>query len=54
LIRSLQGRQNQDAAIVIFGATSVLAGILTLLLPETQGTKLPDTLFEGSSFATRF
>lgn len=49
-IQFSQGRQNQEAAIVIFGVTSILAGILTLFLPETLGKKLPDTLEEGLAF----
>ena len=47
---NFQGRQNQTAAILIFGLTSIIAGILTLFLPETHGKKLPDTLHEGLSF----
>ena len=32
---------------LIFGGFTVLAGVLTLNLPETLGTKLPDTLEEA-------
>ena len=38
--------------IVIFGALSVIAGCLILLLPETVGTKLPQTIEEGELFGT--
>ena len=32
------------APILIFGVTSVVAGLLTLLLPETKNRALPDTI----------
>ena len=30
--------------MVIFGSAALLAGVLTLLLPETKGIHLPETL----------
>nr|XP_002739655.2 PREDICTED: organic cation transporter protein-like [Saccoglossus kowalevskii] len=39
--------------IIIFGATSILAGLLTLLLPETRNQKLPETLMEGERFGKK-
>lgn len=30
--------------MIIFGSVSLLAGVLTLLLPETKGIHLPETL----------
>jgi len=36
-----------SAPILLFGICSVLAGILTLVLPETRDTKLPDSIKEG-------
>ena len=36
--------------LVIYGSVSVLAGLLTLFLPETLGQKLPETLEEGENF----
>ncbi|XP_070559524.1 organic cation transporter protein-like [Ptychodera flava] len=35
---------------VIFGAMPILAGLLILLLPETRGKKLPETIGGGHSF----
>lgn len=35
---------------LIFGSTTVLGGIVTLMLPETLNTCLPDTLMEGENF----
>ena len=35
---------NPNAPVLIFGFTSLLAGILTLFLPETKNAKLPDTI----------
>ena len=35
---------------LVFGVSSVLAGLLVLLLPETQGHNLPDTLQQGEDF----
>ena len=36
--------------MVIFGVCAVLAGLLTLLLPETFGQKLPETIEETENF----
>ena len=33
--------------LLIFGVLSVIAGLMLLLLPETYGQKLPDTIEEG-------
>merc|ERR550539_578388 len=38
------------APVLIFGVTSVLAGLLTLLLPETMNRISPDTIEEGETF----
>ncbi|XP_035679931.1 organic cation transporter protein-like [Branchiostoma floridae] len=35
---------------LIFGALSVVAGLAAMLLPETLGVRLPDTLEEGENF----
>merc|ERR1712128_138120 len=39
------------APIVIFGLTSLVAGVLVLLLPETRNCNLPDTIMEGEAFS---
>ncbi|XP_066270949.1 organic cation transporter protein-like [Branchiostoma lanceolatum] len=38
---------------VIFGGTSIIAGLLTLLLPETNKKQLPSTLEEGENFGKK-
>ena len=35
---------------ILFGSLSILAGLLALLLPETNHKKLPETLEEGEAF----
>ena len=35
---------------ITFGSCALLAGVLTLLLPETRNTHLPETLEEGEEF----
>ena len=35
---------------VVFAAVAVTAGLLSLLLPETLGRKLPDSLEEAANF----
>ena len=32
---------------LLFGSLSLIAGLLSLLLPETKGTQLPDTIEEA-------
>ncbi|KAK3878474.1 hypothetical protein Pcinc_016892 [Petrolisthes cinctipes] len=39
--------------MMIFGAMSVTAGLLSLLLPETLGRRLPETIEDGENFARR-
>ena len=41
---------NRDLTIVIFAIVSLVAGLLTLFLPETLGRNLPDSLEEGNVF----
>ena len=44
------GKFGQAEPLLIFGILSVIAGLLLLLLPETYGEKLPDTMHEGEHF----
>ena len=36
--------------LIIFGGLSVLAGLLSLLLPETKGKVLPETVHDAEQF----
>ncbi len=38
--------------LVIFGSSAVVAGALTLLLPETLNHHLPETIEEGEVFGS--
>ena len=38
---------NRSLTICIFSMVALIAGILTLFLPETLGKKLPDSIAEG-------
>jgi len=33
--------------LILFGSMGIVAGILSLIFPETLGTKLPDTVWEA-------
>ncbi|CAL1676489.1 unnamed protein product [Lasius platythorax] len=35
--------------LILFGSMGIIAGILSLILPETLGTKLPDTIWEAEN-----
>ena len=35
---------------LVFGSFALLAGVSTLLLPDTLGAKLPQTMEEGEAF----
>ena len=45
------GNFGKAEPLLVFGILSVIAGLLLLLLPETYGQKLPDTMQEGEDFA---
>ncbi len=40
----------RSLVIVIFAATSTIAGFLTIFLPETNHRKLPESIEEGENF----
>ena len=46
----LTGEHWASAPLVIFGGTTVIAGLLAFLLPETLGKKLAETVEEGENF----
>jgi hypothetical protein len=46
-----QGQVTHDSVpVAIFGASSLAAGVLALLLPETHHQKLPETLEDAERF----
>lgn len=47
------GKFGKAEPLLIFGILSVIAGLLLLLLPETYGQKLPDTMKEGEEFGRK-
>nr|XP_054753103.1 organic cation transporter protein-like isoform X1 [Lytechinus pictus] len=49
LIR-ISGRTWAPLPFIIYGSFSIAAGLLALLLPETKGRKLPETVQEGENF----
>lgn len=46
------GKFGQAVPLVIFGGASVLAGVLSLKLPETLDENLPETIEDGIQFGT--
>ncbi|XP_071501242.1 organic cation transporter protein-like [Diadema antillarum] len=47
------GDYYSPAPQIIFGVSTVVAGFLSFLLPETKGKKLPETIEEGEIFGTK-
>ena len=39
--------------LIIYGALALSGGLLTLLLPETLGRRLPETILDGENFGSR-
>jgi OCT family organic cation transporter-like MFS transporter 4/5 len=35
--------------LILFGSMGMIAGVLSLIFPETLGTKLPDTVWEAEN-----
>ena len=46
----LTSRYWEPAPLVIFGSATIIAGLLTALLPETRGKKLPENVADGEMF----
>jgi len=51
-IVELVGKKHQTYPTIIFGSVALIAGALSLLLPETRNTKLPETVDEIESTTT--
>lgn len=43
----LQAQIMPSLPLILFGSMGVIAGLLSLIFPETLGTKLPDTVWEA-------
>ena len=44
---------NKSIPLIIFGVVTFLGGVLTFILPETRGVKLPDTIQDAETFSTK-
>ncbi|KAF8777115.1 Organic cation transporter protein like [Argiope bruennichi] len=52
-IRQVADVTHHSVPMAVPGCLSVISGLLMLLLPETLGKRLPDTLEEGETFAKK-
>ena len=50
--RHLHADNPQLVTFLTFGGCSILAGLLTFLLPETQSKNLPDTVRESNELSS--
>ena len=46
----LQAKFSKVLPLVVFAGMALAAGLLAILLPETNGKKLPETLEDGNKF----
>ena len=44
---------DKSVPLIIFGAVTFVGGVLTFILPETRGVKLPDTIQDAETFNTK-
>ena len=49
----LLGNYWEPLPVIFFGVNAITAGLLALLLPETLGTSLPQTLEEGEELGSK-
>ncbi len=49
----MQGREAPWLPLLVFGALSFLGAALVLLLPETKGRAMPQTLRDGNDFGKK-
>lgn len=49
----LQGVYNESLPLILFGLTALVGGILALILPETLGCRLPDTVEEAERIGSK-
>ena len=45
------GRMSEILPILVFGVTSVIAGLLALLLPETRNRYMPENIHDMKNLA---
>lgn len=45
--------QDERVQLVLFSVLALVSGALMLLMPETLGTKLPDTMEEAANLGKR-
>ena len=46
----MEGDFGTALPLIIFGGLAVVAGVLSLFLPETKGTVLPETIADAEQF----
>ena len=49
----LQAKINRTLPLLVFGICSIISGIMSLMLPETRGEPLKQTVEEGEMFVER-
>ncbi|XP_038075652.1 organic cation transporter protein-like [Patiria miniata] len=47
------GKYWEPLPLCVFGGSAIIAGVLSLMLPETMGYSLPDTIQDGENFGSK-
>ncbi|XP_038075646.1 organic cation transporter protein-like [Patiria miniata] len=47
------GKYWKPLPLCVFGGSAIIAGVLSLMLPETVGCSLPDTIQDGENFGSK-